>query len=307
MIPTRYGLIVPTFNSGVPWCAFLASLERQSLQPHRKLIIDSCSDDQTVSLALQAGFEVLIIDRKQFDHGGTRQQGVEALDDCDVVLFVTHEVIFAEPDSVECLLRAFDQPEVGAACGRQLPFDNATLSERHARTFNYPAQSQVKSLEDRKQSGIKTAFISNSFAAYRCEALSAVGGFHSRQIFGEDMYVGGKMLLAGWKIAYCGNAAVFQPHNHCVCTDISRSFDIGVFHSNQSWLLQEFKSPEGEGLRFVISELRLFWKERPACIFMPVIRNLLKFIAYRAGRLHRCFPMWFNRFFSLNRSFWRVK
>ena len=57
MIPIRYGLIVPTFNSGEPWCAFLASLGRQSLQPHRKLIIDSCSDDQTVVLASQAGFE----------------------------------------------------------------------------------------------------------------------------------------------------------------------------------------------------------------------------------------------------------
>ena len=304
---TRYGLFVPTLNPGDSWVALLASLERQSLQPHRKLIIDSGSDDQTVALAKRAGFETLLIDRSQFDHGGTRQQAAKLLSDCEVVIFLTQDAIFAEQNSIERLLQAFDHPEVGAAYGRQLPFQNATLSEQHARAFNYPEQGQIKTLQDRELLGIKTAFISNSFAAYRRDALLAVGGFPSQLIFGEDTYVAGKLLLAEWQIAYCGDAPVFHSHNQSLVTLLSRSFDIGVFHSNQSWLLQEFQSPEGEGLKFVNSELRLFWTEKPAQILMPLFRNMLRFLAYRTGRLHRIFPLWFNRLFSMNQTYWRVE
>lgn len=303
----RYGLFVPTLNPGDSWVTFLASLERQSLQPHRKLIIDSGSDDKTVALAKQAGFETLLIDRSQFNHGGTRQQAAELLSDCDVVLFVTQDAVFADQDSIERLLQAFDQPEVGAAYGRQRPFSNATLSEQHARAFNYPEQSQIKTLQDRERLGIKTAFISNSFAAYRRDALLAVGGFPSQLIFGEDTYVAGKLLLAEWQVAYCSDAAVFHSHNQSLVTLLSRSFDIGVFHRNQGWLLQEFRAPEGEGLRFLTSELKLFWSEKPAQILLPLFRNMLRFLAYRTGRLHRIFPLWFNRFFSMNRAYWRVE
>ncbi len=305
MTPVRYGLIVPTLNAGSRWKTFLASLEGQSLQPYRKLIIDSGSDDQTVASARQSGFEVLSIARQDFDHGGTRQQAVDALPDCEVILLLTQDSVLAERDSIEHLLRAFEQTDVGAAYGRQLPFQNATLSERHARSYNYPEQSQVKSLQDRARLGIKTAFISNTFAAYRRDALLAVGGFPSQLIFGEDTYIAGKLLLAQWKVAYCSDAPVFHSHNQSLPRVLSRSFDIGVLHSSQSWLLKEFRSPEGEGLNFVVSELKLFWSEKPTHILSPIFRNSLRFLAYRSGRLHRLLPMWFNRFFSMNRTYWK--
>ncbi len=301
----RAGLIVPTLNAGASWETFLDALQRQSLQPYRKLIVDSGSDDQTVELARQAGFEILSVDRQDFNHGGTRQQAVEALPDCDLVLLLTQDVVLAEQTSIERLLQVFEQEDVGAAYGRQLPDVRATLSEQHARTFNYPPQSQLKSLQDRERLGIKTVFISNSFAAYRRIALLAVGGFPAQLIFGEDSYVAGKMLLAQWKVAYCSDAPVFHSHNQSLPKLLSRSFDIGVFHSNQGWLLQEFRSPEGEGFRFVISELKLFWSEKPSLILLPLFRNMLRFLAYRTGRLHHFFPMWFNRFFSMNRTYWR--
>ena len=305
MTSVRCGLIVPTLNAGDSWQTFLAALASQSLQPSRKLIIDSGSVDQTVGFARQAGFEILTIDGKDFNHGGTRQQGVDALSDCDLVLFLTQDAVLAEHNSIERLLSVFEHVDVGAAYGRQLPCPNATLSEQHARRFNYPEQSQIKSLQDRERLGIKTAFISNSFAAYRRAALLSVGGFPSQLIFGEDTYVAGKLLLTEWKVAYCGDAPVFHSHNQSLGTLLSRSFDIGVFHRDQDWLLQEFRSPESEGLNFVASEIKLFWSKKPTHILTPIFRNLLRLLAYRSGRLHRLFPMWFNRFFSMNRNYWR--
>jgi len=50
--------------------------------------------------------------------------------------------------------------------------------------------------------GIKTAFLSNSFSAYRKKALQEIGWFKDNLILGEDTYAGAKLLLKGYKIAY---------------------------------------------------------------------------------------------------------
>lgn len=303
-VSTRYGLFVPTLNPGDSWVTFLASLERQSLQPHRKLIIDSGSDDQTLELARQAGFETLLIDRSQFDHGGTRQLGVTCLDDCDTILMVTQDIVFADDQAIFNLLKCLDTSGAGCAYGRQLPFESAHLYEKQSRLFNYPAESRTKSLNDRQSLGIKTPFISNSFAAYRRDALDEVKGFPNGIIFAEDMYVGAKLLLAGWQIAYCADAVVYHSHNKGFCELMRRSFDIGVFHATESWLLEEFRSPEGAGLSFVIATIKAYWKENFWLVLMPVMVSLSRFMAYRLGRLHRYWPVCFNRGLSMNRSYW---
>ena len=57
----------------------------------------------------------------------------------------------------------------------------------HARLYNYSDRSHAVSLADIPRYGIKTVFCSNSFAAYRREALAQAGGFPGGTIFGEDM------------------------------------------------------------------------------------------------------------------------
>ena len=85
--------------------------------------------------------------------------------------------------------------------------------------------------------GIKAAFLSNSFAAYRRSALESVGGFPSDTIFGEDTFAAAKMLLNGWKIAYSAEATVYHSHNLTFIEEFRRYFDIGVFHSREKWFM----------------------------------------------------------------------
>jgi len=49
---------------------------------------------------------------------------------------------------------------------------------------------------------------------------------------------------------------VFHSHDYSFLDEFKRYFDIGVFHTNTSWLQQTFGGASGEGLRFVISEMR---------------------------------------------------
>jgi rhamnosyltransferase len=300
----KVGLIVPTLNAGSLWESWLKAFAQQTRKPDYLLVIDSSSSDATVALAYAQGFNVQVIPKSEFNHGGTRQFGVNKLSALDIIVFLTQDALLANPDAIECLLAAFDDESVGAAYGRQLPHRNAGPIAAHARLFNYPAESQLRSLEDRTRFGIKTVFISNSFSAYRRNTLMQVGGFPANTIMNEDTYVAGKMLVAGWKIAYCADAQVFHSHDYSFLEEFKRYFDIGVFHTHTSWLQQTFGGASGEGLRFVISEMRYLMKHAPWLIPSAALRTGLKWLGFKLGNLHRKLPQAIRQCFSLHKTYW---
>lgn len=298
-------LCIPTLNAACHAAPLLQSIQRQQLQPDHLVIVDSGSTDGSLEIFRSAaGVQVMLVPQGQFNHGKTRQLVVDALAQVDVVFFLTQDAVLADVDDLESLLACFKDEKVGAAYGRQLPRYNAGEAEAHARLYNYPEQSRVRSLSDIPELGIKTAFFSNSFAAYRRSALLEVGGFPCNVILGEDTYVAAKMLLQGWKIAYCAEARVFHSHDFSMRDEFRRYFDIGVFHGREPWLRREFGQPAGEGARFVKSELAFLMKTRPALVFVALIRNGLKLLAYRLGLREGHLPLWLKRRLSGHTGYW---
>lgn len=299
-------LILPTLNAAPILSKWLEGLQKQNIQPSRLILIDSSSTDDTVAIARQAGMETSIIPQSEFSHGGTRQMVVETLSDIDFVIFLTQDAILAEPDSLERLLACFDNEKVGAAYGRQLPRPDAGPIEAHARLFNYPETGRVKSQDDVPDLGIKTAFISNSYAAYRLSSLQKVGGFPKHTVVSEDTYVASRMILAGMSVVYAAAAAVYHSHRLSFRDELKRYFDIGVFHSRDPWIREKFGQAGGEGWKFLRSELRYLRLHKPAAIPSALIRTGLKFLGYKLGnhenlianRLKHCFsqhPQYFDR------------
>ncbi|MFH7473864.1 rhamnosyltransferase, partial [Pseudomonas syringae pv. tagetis] len=68
-------------------------------------------------------------------------------------------------NAIAKILQHFADPKVVAVCGRQLPHKDANLQAQHARLFNYQPTSQIKTMDDAGNLGIKTPIKSNSFAA----------------------------------------------------------------------------------------------------------------------------------------------
>ena len=297
-------LIVPTLNAGGRWREWLDAFEAQTFRPRHLLVIDSSSEDDTVRLAREAGFEVHSIPQCEFDHGSTRQLGVQMVPDAEIVAFLTQDAVLAHPEASENLLASFDQPRIGAVYGRQLAHRDAGPIATHARLFNYPPTGQVRSLDDAPRLGIKTAFLSNSFAAYRRAALTDVGGFPSDTIFGEDTCVAAKMLLSGWKIGYCADAKVFHSHDYGLVEEFRRYFDVGVLHAREAWIRRNFGQAEGEGISYVRSELRYLWRTRRALILSAMLRTALKLVGYKLGVAERCLPLCLKRCMSENRRYW---
>ncbi len=299
-------LCIPTLDAQKGAEKLLASLARQTVRPDRFIVIDSSSGDATAKIFRDAGATVEIIDRREFNHGGTRQLGVRMLSDADLIVFLTQDAVPADTMALERLLGCFEDQQVAAGYGRQLPHPGAGPIEAHARLFNYPGESRTKTWMDRESLGIKTVFISNSFAAYRRSDLLEVGGFPDHLILGEDTYVAAKLLQAGKKIAYCAEARVFHSHNYTFSEEFRRYFDTGVLHAREPWIREKFGGAGGEGWRYLKSEMRYLLGRNPLLLPSAIIRTALKLAGFRLGLQERRLPLRLKRRLSMFRFFWRA-
>lgn len=295
-------IVVPSYNG-------LGDLKRlvASLPDGINLyVIDSSSSDGTAEYLKTHGIDHCIISQREFNHGGTRQRAVEERPGFEAYIFLTQDAYLESPAAISRLLAYFDDPKVGAVCGRQLPHRDANPLAAHARHFNYPPHSQTKGLEDVPQLGLKVAFMSNSFAAYRAGALSQAGGFPSDVILAEDMYVAARMLLHGWKIAYAGDACCYHSHNYTISEEFRRYFDIGVFHVCQPWIQQEFGGAGGEGRRFILSEWRYLGFRYLAWWPTALIVTAMKLAGYKLGKQHARLPKKIRHTLSMHKGFWKL-
>lgn len=299
----KVACIVPTYNNKQDLERLLASLDRQ-LAKFDVLIVDSSSTDGTLELGATRSTKSRIVESKAFNHGGTRQQMVNENPDYDIYVFLTQDACLAGPNAVTELVALFVNEHIGAVCGRQIPHVDATIFAQHARHYNYPEETQIRTMDDAARMGIKTAFMSNSFAAYRRVALQGVGGFPSDVIFAEDMYVAAKMLMSGWKIAYAGTAICAHSHNYTMLEEFRRYFDMGVFHARERWIGETFGHASGEGLKYQISELKFIGVRRPLICLLSTIRSAAKLIGYQLGKREAIIPVGLKRKFGMHRTYW---
>ncbi|MBX9444782.1 glycosyltransferase [Dickeya chrysanthemi] len=300
--------VVPVYNGGKIWEQCAAALHdclvAEQLSPQQVLVIDSSSRDNSRDVAARYGFRCHTITSAEFNHGGTRNLGVE-MSDGDVVVFLTQDAI-PQADFIRKIVSAFDDEQVAVAYGRQLPHDDANPLARHARGFNYSTRSYVMGISDKSLYGIKTVFTSNSFAAYRAKVFRRLGGFPSNTILSEDMYLAALAVLAGYRVAYVAEAAVKHSHNYTPVEEFKRYFDIGVFHCDEKWIREEFGGAGGEGTRFIFSELRYLMKENHyRWIPRACVHNALKIAGYKLGQNYQKIPQGLIRKLSMHKRFWQ--
>jgi len=295
-------IIIPTLNGGQELKALFPLITNRA--DVEVIIIDSNSDDDTIEVALSYGAKVMQIEREEFNHGGTRNFAAKEAQG-DILIFMTQDALLYDEHSIDELVKVFDHENIAIAYGRQLPHHDAKAFGSFARLFNYSDESLIKAMKDKQKYGLKTVFMSNSFAAYRRDVLKKVGGFPTNVILGEDMYVASKVVIAGYSIAYVSSAKVYHSHDYSIKQEFQRNFDIGVFHNKESWILKEFSNPEGEGIKLVLSEWKYLTDLRmPYLIPVSFIRNTAKLIGYKIGKNHHILSPSLRRKLSMYKSYW---
>lgn len=302
----RISVIIPTLNGGRIFRHLLEQLSRQTVTIDELLVVDSSSEDDTCRIAGEFGATIVSISRDAFDHGATRSMAAKRAGG-ELLLFFTQDAVPVSYDLLQKIIEPFlHDSSVAISYGRQLPNSNASLSATALRMFNYPDTSVVRQFSDRERLGLKTAFVSNSCAAYRKSALEEVDYFPENLIFGEDTCTAGKLLQKGFKIAYVAEAPVYHSHNYTLIQEFRRSFDIGVLHRVEHWLPATYGRAEGEGMKYIRYELAMILEQKKFYL-LPLFfcRNLTKFIGYKAGNRYGILPRWLVPHLSMNSNWWR--
>ncbi|GAA0880447.1 O antigen biosynthesis rhamnosyltransferase RfbN [Algoriphagus jejuensis] len=302
----KVNLYIPTLNGGSRMEEVVAGIQKQTFPIHRLVIVDSGSTDGTLGYLQGVAHDLMTLDKKDFDHGGTRHLAVTNYPDADVFVFLTQDAILENPDAIERMVQAFQSnPKLGMCYGQQLPHRNAKVLESHSRLFNYPDKSQIRTIEDRDRLGIRTISCSNSFAAYRSQAYFDAGGFPSDNILGEDVLIAGQMILKDWEMAYLAEARVRHSHDYSVAEEFRRYFDIGVFHRDNPWIFEKFGTAGKEGMNYLRSELAYVWKNNPLLLPKTIASLAAKWIGYRLGLMHPSLPHSAKSSLSMHSTHWR--
>lgn len=297
-------IAIPTYNGGALWRDTVNKIKEYSPADIFVQVIDSGSKDNTVDIAQKAGFNVISINSNEFNHGDTRNKAVYTqIHDFDVVIFLTQDAI-PNAGFIENILEVFSDELIACAYGRQLPHTDASPIAKHARKFNYPETSHICDRSSVQSMGLKSVFMSNSFSAYRISAFKELGGFPNNTILCEDMFFAAKALLSGYKSAYVASAVVNHSHNYSAIEEFKRYFDIGVFHREQSWIKNEFGGAGGEGLRFIISEIKFLSIKRPLWICRSLGNDFMKLIGYRLGGMYKMLPSKLIKKLSMHNKYW---
>jgi rhamnosyltransferase len=301
-------IIIPTYNAENYIEKQLKRLHSQNLNGinnYEIIVIDSSSTDKTPEIAKRfKKVKFIRIDKKDFDHGGTRTFAGKTARG-DILIYLTQDAIPYNKNTIRNIVEPFlVEEKIGAAYGKQIPFENTNIFGKHLRYFNYGNKGYVKSYEDKYKFGVKATFLSNSFSAYRKNVLEKINWFPKKLLFGEDQIAGAKILKEGYKIAYVPEAIVIHSHSYSILEDFKRYFDIGAFHRMNKWLIEEFGKPEGEGLKYIKSEIKFILREHPSKLPESIIRNILKYLAYKIGYNYPKLPGVLIKNLSLHKSWW---
>lgn len=274
-----YIIIIPAYNaekSGIE--KLLKSIKEQSIQPEKICIIDSSSTDKTVEICRKYSCDITVIDKNSFNHGLTRQMGIDNNKNYDYAVFMTQDILLKDNRTLEILLSSFNYENVSIAYGRQLTDKTSSFIEKISRNFNYPPHSIMKSKDDIEKYGISTAFCSDSFAAYKINDLLAAGGFPKTD-FAEDMLAAAKIILMGKKVYYNAEAEIFHSHQYSIKSEYARGKAIGKMHKENKWLIETFGMPYNKG-KELLSSLPVHKK------ILYILQALPKFIGYKMGKLY---------------------
>lgn len=262
-------VVIPTLDAEREIEDLLRILESQSLKPFEVLVVDSESEDHTVSIVQRHnGVRILQIERRDFNHGTTRDMALRETTG-DFVCFLTQDAVPASGDYLARLISPMiEDSDIALVSGRQLPKADARRFEQLVRSFNYPDSPSVRSKSDLEKYGIKTFFASDACSAYRRSAYLACGGFE-RVNTNEDMLMAARFVASGLKVAYEPGAEVYHSHNLTPSKQFARNRAVGMFLESHADDLM-YASEIGEGGRLVKAVSSQLLREG----------NLVEFVAF---------------------------
>jgi len=265
------------------------------------LIVDSGSTDETKGIISGYPARFIEIGPDSFGHGKTRNLGAREARG-EVLVYLTQDAIPCNKEWLSTLVANLNAPGVAGAFGRQLPEEGSSPIERFYLSYLYPGRRIVRDSLDPGNCLLKDMFFSNvNSAILKCEWEKRK--FNEQLIMSEDQEWSRAVLLAGRKIVYDPQAAVFHSHKYTLKQLITRNFDSGVS------LRKLVSASLGSSLRYEMNYLaegmRFFAKNNSyASMILFPFYELVRLLSFALGFHSSFLPLFIKKLLSQHKYYW---
>jgi biofilm PGA synthesis N-glycosyltransferase PgaC len=208
-MPQSLTVLIPAYNEAGSISDTIRSLQSQTVGPFEIVVIDDCSSDATAAVARSLGVAVVTPPRNTGSKAGAQSFALNAVQ-TELVMAVDADTVL-EPDAIEKLLPAFDDPATAAACGSVIPRRVRSVWER-GRYIEYVF---AFTFYKRIQEGYGRPFISSGcFSMYRTAVLKECGGWRTRTM-AEDMDLTWTFYQRKYGVRFVPEAVCYpiEPHD----------------------------------------------------------------------------------------------
>ena len=269
MSTPRVSIVLPTHNGATTVPAVLDAVARQRVDfPFEVVAVDSSSTDGTADLLRRRVDRLTGIAADAFDHGLTRNLGIEQARGELIVLLVQDAVPASDSWLAALTAPLFAEDRLAGTFARQLPRPDASAiardySERWiassavARTASVASRAELDALEPMAQ--LQRCAFDNVCSCIR-RSVWAEHPF-KRTPIGEDIEWARDVLIAGYRLAYVPAAEVIHSHDRSARYEFLRTY---VLHRRLYELFGLRTIPTLPLLaRAIASSLDLHWRLQP--------------------------------------------
>lgn len=231
-MPPAVSIVIPTRNGGPTLVELLDALERQDTEfAYETVAVDSGSADGTRELLARRADRVVDVPAAEFNHGTTRNLGVEAARG-DLVVLLVQDAVPSSPGWLAALTAPFATDErLAGTFARQLPRPGASGITRHALARWVAAGDEPYTASVESPEAFQALAPGERF---RLSVFDNVCSCLRRDVWrrhpfrptpiAEDVEWSKEVLLAGYRLAYVPAAAVAHSHERSAFHELRRTY-----------------------------------------------------------------------------------
>ena len=199
----RLSIVIRTLNEARYLDDLMVMIARQRLPGHdvETVVIDSGSQDGTVTIAKHHGCVLAHIRKDEFSFGRSLNRGCAASSG-DILVFVSGHCIPVGSDWLQTLCQPLMDGRVAYTYGRQIGDDDSNYSERRIFAKYYPDTSSIP----------QEGFFANNANSALLRSVWQANPFDETLTGLEDMELAKRLVGHGLKIGYVAEAPVFHHH-----------------------------------------------------------------------------------------------
>lgn len=198
----KISIVIRAYNEEKHLPKLFDRLKRQKISDFEVILVDSGSQDETVSIARKNGAKIVEIPKHYFSFGRALNIGCEAAS-ADLLVFVSAHVYPERDDWLELILCEFEDKQVGLVYGRQRAGNTNKFSEGILLKNWFPNKTE------RHQ---RTAFCNNANCAIRAKIWR--DNLYDEALTGLEDLAWAKLIQSqGWQINYNHKASIIHIHN----------------------------------------------------------------------------------------------